>query len=237
MSELNVNDVRDWVDSLNVSNKRINNIVSPLRQVFNDAFYDGLLERDPLQRLRLLPIEQREPEPFTLFEINAILDQLSGQCHNLIKFAFWSGLRTSEMIGLRWQDIDFDNNRLYVRIAIVENEEKTTKTASGLRTLELNQQTEEALKSQVHFTSCGPRVFNDPKTERPWANDQIIRKRVWMAALSRADIKYRNPYQTRHTYASMMLSSGKNPLWVAQQMGHKDWGMIRKIYGRWIPSD
>jgi integrase len=31
-----------------------------------------------------------------------------------------------------------------------------------------------------------------------------------------------------------MLSRGENPMWVAQQMGHKDWGMIRKVYGRWI---
>lgn len=43
------------------------------------------------------------------------------------------------------------------------------------------------------------------------------------------------PYQTRHTFASTLLSRGENPLWVAQQMGHKDWGQIIKIYGQWIP--
>ena len=47
---------------------------------------------------------------------------------------------------------------------------------------------------------------------------------------------YRYPYQTRHTYASTLLSAGENPMWVAQQMGHADWGMIRKVYGRWIPE-
>jgi integrase len=34
-----------------------------------------------------------------------------------------------------------------------------------------------------------------------------------------------------------MLSEGKNPMWVASQMGHADWGMIRKVYGRWISID
>ena len=34
----------------------------------------------------------------------------------------------------------------------------------------------------------------------------------------------------------MMLSAGENPMWVAQQMGHTDWGMIRRVYGRWIPE-
>jgi integrase len=52
----------------------------------------------------------------------------------------------------------------------------------------------------------------------------------------RAGVRYRNPYQTRHTCASTLLSAGENPMWVAQQMGHADWAMIRKVYGRWIPE-
>lgn len=58
----------------------------------------------------------------------------------------------------------------------------------------------------------------------------------WQTVLRKAGIRYRNPYQTRHTYASLLLSVGENPMWVASQMGHADWGMIRKRYGRWIPS-
>ena len=49
-------------------------------------------------------------------------------------------------------------------------------------------------------------------------------------------MRYRNPYQTRHTYASMMLSAGENSLWVAKQMWHRDTEMIIKNYGRWIPD-
>jgi integrase len=91
--------------------------------------------------------------------------------------------------------------------------------------------------NEFKHTSNAERVFHDPKTDSPWGGDHIIRKRVWMSALKAANITYRNPYQTRHTYSSMLLSSGSNPLWLAQQMGHKDWGMIRKVYGRWISND
>lgn len=38
------------------------------------------------------------------------------------------------------------------------------------------------------------------------------------------------------TYASTLLSAGKNPVWVASTMGHKNWAMIIKAHGRWIPS-
>lgn len=47
----------------------------------------------------------------------------------------------------------------------------------------------------------------------------------------------RNPYQTRHTYASMMLSAGEHPMWAAKQMGHSSWVMIARVYGRWIPNE
>src|SRR5207244_10993323 len=41
-------------------------------------------------------------------------------------------------------------------------------------------------------------------------------------------------YQMGHTYASMILSAGENPAWIARRMGHADWGMLRRIYARRI---
>jgi integrase len=234
LDEIQISHLYEWLDTLNISNKRINNVLGPLRQTLSDAYYDGLIDSNPMNRFRYLPPDTREPKPFNLNEIDRILAQLEEQSRNLIQFAFWSGLRTSELIGLRWEDVDLDNERIMVRVAVVRNREKTTKTASGQRIVALNPASKEALESQLKFKASSTRVFLDPSTKSPWAGDHIIRKRVWMPALKAAKINYRNPYQTRHTFASMLLSQGKNPMWVAQQMGHKDWGMIRKVYGRWI---
>lgn len=59
---------------------------------------------------------------------------------------------------------------------------------------------------------------------------------MWVPAMKKAGVRYRRPYQTRHTYASMMLSAGEHPMWVAKQLGHTDWTMIARVYGRWMPS-
>lgn len=59
---------------------------------------------------------------------------------------------------------------------------------------------------------------------------------MWHPAMKKAGVRYRRPYQTRHTYASMMLSAGEHPMWVAKQMGHSDWTMIARVYGRWMPD-
>jgi len=77
-------------------------------------------------------------------------------------------------------------------------------------------------------------VFIDPKTKQTYKYADGLRKYIWMPTLKRIGVKYRYPYQCRHTFASMMLTQGRNPMWVASQMDHADWGMIRKVYGRWL---
>lgn len=236
LTEITSNTVKDWINLQTVTNKRINNTLIPLRQTFDEAFCDGLIDVNPMARIKNLPIQTREPNPFNQKEIEMILGYLQGQERNYFQFAFWSGLRTSELIALRWEDVDFDNDRLYVRIAVVLGKQKTTKTNSGQRTVELQPQAREALLSQHIFSGRCEKVFLNPRSNSPWKSDQPLRRLVWIPALQNLGIPYRNPYQTRHTFASMMLNRGENPMWVAQQMGHKDWGMIRRVYGRWIPN-
>lgn len=237
IAELTASMVKEWLAELPCTNKRKNNILIPLRQLYDDLYHDEIIDKNPLSRVKNLSIDTREPEPFSAEEVSKILMQLQSQEKNLIQFAFWSGLRTSELIALRWQDIDLEQNRLYVRIAKVRGHLKGTKTKSGSREITLQPQAREALLNQQSFTgkqnNC---VFHDPRTNQPWKDDQAIRKTIWTPALKKTGIKYRNPYQTRHTFASTLLSRGEQPMFVAQQMGHKDWSMIIKVYGRWIPQ-
>ncbi|MFT6916298.1 MAG: integrase [Motiliproteus sp.] len=235
LDQLSPSVIRDWMAQQTISAKRINNILVPLRQTYKEAFEDELIEKDPLQRVRNLKVSKREPKPFNSQEIRKILAQLEGPSRNLIEFAFGSGLRTSELIALKWDDVDIDAGVVHVREAEVLGQEKTTKTVSGMRTVELMQQAIEALKDQkAHGYRGSNHVFFDPKSGKAWKDNHIIRNRIWTPALKKAGVEYRNPYQTRHTFASTLLSQGKNPLLMAQQMGHKDWGMIRTTYGRWI---
>jgi integrase len=60
---------------------------------------------------------------------------------------------------------------------------------------------------------------------------------MWQPALKRAGVRYRNPYQTRHTFASMALMAGESVQWVAAQMGHTDWTFTARTYTRYIPDD
>ena len=77
-------------------------------------------------------------------------------------------------------------------------------------------------------------MFYHPKNKTPWKTDKQIRESYWKPILKAADVVYRKAYQTRHTYASILLTAGVDPSYVAKLMGHADWSSIRKHYARWI---
>lgn len=235
--DLKPSDVRSWIGTLAISNKRINNILIPLRGAMQDAVTDGLLVANPVSAIGNLKHIQKEPDPFTPDEVHAILTACEGGVSNLFQFAFATGLRTSELIALQWFDIEVRKGVAIIRRASVRKHLKAPKTGAGAREVKLLSPALEALERQKTLTfSRGGQVFVNPRTDKPWETDGQIRKTAWAPALKRAGVRYRYPYQARHTYASTMLSAGENPLWVAQQMGHRDWGMIRKTYGRWMPT-
>lgn len=235
--KITTKDIKDWISGLTISAKRINNVLIPLRLVLRDAYMDGLIDSNPADRIRNLAHRYDDPQPFTPEEMRLILENCPPQTRNLFQFAFWSGLRTSELIALEWRDIDFQKGVVHVTRASVRGIIKQPKTVAGIRDVLLLPYAREALERQKEFSfTTGGRIFLNPLTNKPWETDGQIRKLGWIPALKKAGIPYRNPYQTRHTYASTLLSAGENPMWVAQQMGHADWGMIRRRYGRWIPE-
>ena len=244
LSELRRKHVKEWVDTQSAGSKRIKNILSVLRKALIDAQDDDLIEVNPLYGWNYTPADKLKKEndvdPFDQVEQGAILENCPNNAFkNLFQFAFWTGLRTSELVGLDWSDIDFVNKRVFVSKAITRasrGQAETTKTSSGTRFVKLLPPALDALNDQkkISFLSYES-VFIDPRTNQRLSGDQRIRT-VWVSILKKAGVRYRRPYQTRHTFASMMLSAGENPLWVASQMGHSDWTMIAKVYGKWMPS-
>lgn len=242
--DLKRKDVRDWLNTLEVSNKTLSNIQSCLRSALNDAAEEELIDLNPLAgwtySRKEAPAKEDDVDPFSPEEQQAILGALSGQARNMMQFALWTGLRTSELVALDWGDIDWLREEVMVSRAMTQaskGEAEVTKTTAGRRSVKLLRPAIEALMAQkAHTFLADAEVFQNPRTLKRWAGDGPIRKTMWVPAMKKAGVRYRRPYQTRHTFASMMLSAGEHPMWVAKQMGHTDWTMIARVYGRWMPA-
>lgn len=242
MADLKRPQFRDWLDTLDCGNKRLANIQSVMRKALDDAVSDELIPSNPLYgwtyRKQEGPKEDDDVDPFTTDEQASIISALPAQASNLIRFAFWTGMRTSELVALDWGDIDWRRGVVVVRRALTQtaDEAEDTKTKSSRREVKMLPPALAALEAQKPFTAlAGKEVFQDPRHGERWGGDLSIRI-VWTRALKAAKMRYRKPYQTRHTYASMMLSAGEHPMWVARQMGHSNMNTTIRIYARWMPS-
>jgi integrase len=69
---------------------------------------------------------------------------------------------------------------------------------------------------------------------KPFNTADKISAWYWRPLLDKLTMKYRNLYQMRHTFASMMISNGEDILWVSKMLGHKDSSMTLQKYARYI---
>lgn len=245
VTELTPAVLKKWIAGRKTKLKTIRNNLSFLRSAIDEAVTDGLLTLNPVtlvsaSRYHVIDstpsTNDYEVDPFIPAEVSAIYQHCRYQeWENLFRFAFNTGLRSSELCALSWGDIDFISNTAHVQAASVVGVLKGTKTKAGTRKVELNGEALQALQNQKPFTSLKSGfIFSDPKTGEPWANADAIRKKAWVPTLKKAGVRYRNPYQTRHTFATRYISQGVNLFWLAGQMGHKGPEMLFRHYGSYL---
>jgi integrase len=218
------------------SMKTRNNTCTVIRQPFEMAFLDGVIPTNPAARIKNLKVQKEPPDPFSITEIEKIIEAMKTDCEmyaNLFEFAFFTGLRTSELLALCWSDIDWGMGIARISRAKVDGETKGTKTAQ-VRDIELNSRAIQALvRQKKHSFLMDEEVFINPNTRIAISRDCVLH-RYWDRMIRRIGIRYRNPYQTRHTFATLNLMAGANPMWVSRQLGHTSMKMLLEVYTRWI---
>ncbi|HEV2594165.1 MAG TPA: DUF3596 domain-containing protein [Sphingomicrobium sp.] len=243
LSDLKRKHIRDELDKMTCTNKTLSNRQSVLRASLDDAVNDELITVNPLfgwtYKIPEAPKEDDDVDPFSAEERELILEGCGELAErNMFKFAFWTGLRTSEFTAVRWSDVDWVRGVIRVSRSWTTTAKapEDTKTKAGRREVKLLAPALEALEAQKPLTLLADgEIFLNPRTGRPWRGKNPVRT-AWVRAVKKAKVAYRKPYQTRHTYASMMLSAGEPPMWVAKQMGHSSWVITARIYARWMPS-
>lgn len=220
--------------------KTINNKVSVLRQALALAIRDGAIQSNPCDGIEATPHQSPPPDPFSLEEVELILGDMrkryDPQIALYFETKFFTGMRTSESLGLRWPSIDWRLAQAQVSEGIVLGKHKTSTKTNSARIVELNSRALAALQAQKAHTFMRDRtgwVFPDPKTGARWVDDWTPREMYWRPTLTRLGIRYRSPYQTRHSYATMMLMAGMTPAFCARQLGHSVEMFLRK-YSKWI---
>ena len=130
--------------------------------------------------------------------------------------------------------MDLRRRTIRVQRATVNGKAKAqTKTAKA-RDVDLTERAYAALiRQKAHTYLAGGVIFLDPITGRRYVDDKPPRMQ-WNAALKGLGMRHRVAYQTRHTFATLALMAGANPMWVSRQLGHSTMQMTLSRYSRWI---
>lgn len=246
-----------------LNNKTIKELLTLLNQILTLALIDNAITENPFERLRStkqlkLTVVSKGPDPFTLEEIQKIsateTDRVSEKF--MIRLNCYLGLRLSELMALSWGDIDLDKKTISIKRAVVNGKYKVPKTKSSVRTVallepaekvltEYIQQDRKELTRSIQVLNADNKtvenvevsfVFYNTYTQAPYIHDSYFSDRFFRQLLLNAGVRYRGANQTRHTYASHLISAGIPLSWVALQMGHSSIKMLEKHYAKWLPT-
>ena len=217
-----------------VSPKTINSHMTILRMVLDEAAERFDFET-PYKNIKPLKLQKTHIEPFSLHEVHRIIDNVRPDYRNYYTVRFFTGMRTGEIDGLKWKNVDFAKREILVRETLINGETEYTKTDGSQREIPMFGQVYDALKTQYAATGRMSQYVFCNQLGQPLDHNNVT-KRVWYPLLRSLGMTKRRPYQTRHTAATLFLASGENPEWVARMLGHSSTEMLFKVYSRYVPN-
>ena len=218
-----------------LSPRRINAIMNVMSLILKEAS-DRYQFTCPYYNIKPLKIPKSDVQPFTLAEVMTILATVREDYRDYFTVRFFTGMRTGEVDGLKWEYVDFERRLILIRETIVAGQiEDEAKTQESIRDIQMSQIVFDALKRQFVTTGRRGRFVFCSRDGSPCDHNNVT-KRVWYPLLRHLGLKLRRPYQTRHTAATLWLAAGENPEWIARQMGHTSTEMLFKVYSRYVPN-
>jgi integrase len=196
-------------------------------------------------------VKAREIEILTPEQVQTVLATLHGRSlYPIVATALGTGLRRSELLALRWQDVDLDGAMLRVERALEQTKRgglvfRQPKTRHGKRSVSLPPSTvtvlrehrvtqlEQRLTLSLGKASAGALVFAtwDGSTRSPNALTK-----EWSLAMQRAGLTA-TLHSLRHTHASMLIASGLDVLTISRRLGHGSPAITLGVYGHLFKPD
>jgi integrase len=229
-------DVEKFIASLTCGPKRTNNILVPMRSVFKMAFKHGYVQDNVMLKVDNRTVEQPDIFPFSYEEVLLILNAIDPFYRPYTVVRFFTGMRSGEIDALLWSDFKQSMKprpKIHIHKSYVYGQDDRPKTKKSKRYVDCIDLVLEALEDQRKLTGKSQHIFLTQGEAR--MNPDHYRNVVWTKALDKTGLKYRPPIQTRHTFATLMLSAGEDIGWVQSMMGHSSLQMTFTRYYAWIP--
>ncbi len=233
----------------------VENFKALISGIFTHAYEDGLIAVNPALKLgKFLSKHDRRVHvrPLSRDEVINVLQVARVQFtdyYPLMLTAFRTGMRMGEVLGLAWEDVDFDGNAIEVRRAYSHGRWETPKShksryidmSDQLRVTLYEYKTQQLMRfdGQLPVTNINEKtrvhVVFTSQTGGPLCGDNF-RSRVFNKLLEAANVPKIRFHDIRHTFASLLLANNESLHYVKEQMGHASIQTTVDVYGHLVPG-
>lgn len=221
-----------------------------IHTVLKQAVMEGLLPLNPADRVVPPKAERKEVNYFQPEEVKRIRDALESEplkWKTLTHLFLITGARRGEILGIQWEDCDFDRNTITICRNVQYSVDKgiyvtTPKTKNATRSVSVPAETMQLLR-QYRAWQGGERMrlgayyenrdfLFTQENGHPMHPDSVT---DWMAKFSkRHDLPHINPHAFRHTMASVLYFKGADSVSISKRLGHAQVSTTANIYAHVI---
>jgi len=212
------------------SKKKYLTCIKGVLQIAKDS---ELISRNVAEDIMFAKEAKIEIDPFSSEEISLILQKADGMLKNYLGIALYTGMRSGEILGLMHGDILSD--RISIKRSISRGNITTPKTIGSMRDIPMFESTKLFLREQMKQNSKSLFLFSQNGKN---IDDISFFRYRWKELLEVCNIPYRTIYNTRHTFITAMLNSGKFKIMdIAAIVGHTSPQMIMTRYAGFIKEN
>lgn len=227
LSDIKALDIEKWQNMLlnkGLSQQTVKRCRSILSMVLKKAVGNDLIAKNPCDYAEPISVFHQKKQPYKMDEVRSIFKAAEGKgfIEIYLKIAFGTGMRVGEILALKWQDIDFSNNVIYLCRSISKGKIKSdTHQKNHKRLVVMPQFVSDVLRKASFVQSC-EWVFPSPRTQEPYAESKTLVKYHFKPLLEEAGVSYKTLMATRHTYISTMRNQGLDKSLVQEIVGHAE---------------
>jgi integrase len=225
LSDVKAVAVEEWLGSLLVATgtkAKLRNIMSAL---FSHAIRYEWSERNPISLVRQSAKRERIPIVLDVGEISALLSELRHPYKAMVLLAAATGLRASELLALKWQDLNFESLEINLSRGVVHQVVGALKTEASQKPLPLDKELASSLlewRRLSPFDQETDWIFASPemKGEQPYWPENLLRRHIRPAAKRCGIHKTIGWHTFRHSYATLLKANGEDVKVVQESLRH-----------------
>jgi integrase len=226
IEDIRATDILAWQNVCGLAPKTIKNYRSTLNVIFKYALYDGIISVNPLT---VVPVPKKDYNKVIFYdkdEIKKLIASAKGQFKNILEFNFFQGLRGSELIALKWSDIDFDRNIITIQRRIREGKEALPK-GEKIRVIDLLPPARKALRQQQLKTAFKEYVFVTQYGDR-YSTSKVINE-TFKKLCQTCDLEFGTFHAVRRSCNTLLKQLDFPHDWVLDQLGHNE-DLVNRVH-------